>query len=556
MDSSLLTRRSLIKTAGVAGGLGLAGSLLDSDPALATGSALQINVAEYGTLGTSNDTATFQAALNAVPEGGAQVVAPYGSYKVSNLSIKSGTRIWFPGVTLVNLSGATTPCISVPTTVSQVTIAGVQIDGSQAGTGSTGIAVSGAYNRITDVYMHDTKSHGIVVQGANSPNQTTHITVDNCRVFNAGGRGITLSSAGSSDAPLHVLIEANHVKNSQAAALGILGVGLEVLFSNNIAENTLPSGQGGEGCAAYSHLNSNVICVGNSFYSVALQGIHLGGSRVSALGNLIYQPVKTGILIASDESSVTTNDFEVSGNTIYAPGTTSAPFTGIFTEGMAGGTVGANIIESATAHGINITKCSTVSVAGNMIKSPGAGNCVEISSSQRVSVTGNVGYGATSGYGVHVSSASPASTDISVVGNALSANGLGGVASVAEATRVTVSGNTIYTGGAGTAVSLNGASNRVAANYTDTSATIPSATKLSVPRDVTLATVTGSTTITELDNANVEVGQMIFLRFRDGCTIQSGSNLVLASTFTTPANGVLSLVCDGTKWYETARSVD
>jgi hypothetical protein len=529
---------------------------MDSSPALAAGTALQINVAEYGTLGTSNDTATFQAALNAVPAGGAQVVAPYGAYKVSNLSVKSGTRIWLPGVTLMNLAGATTPCLSIPTTASQVTIAEVQIDGSQASSGSTGIVVSGAYNRVTDVYVHDTKSHGIVVQGAVSPNQTTHTTVDNCRVFNAGGRGITLSSSGSSDAPLHVLLEANHVKNSQAAALGIVGVGLEVVFSTNIIENTLPSGQGGEGCAAYSHLNSNIICVGNSFYGPALQGIHIGGNRVSALGNLVYQPAKTGILAASDEPSVSNSDFDISGNIIYTPGTTSAPFTGIFAEGMTGGTIGSNIVESATAHGINITKCATVSVAGNMIKSPGIGHCVEISSSQRITITGNVGYSAASGYGVHVGSASPASADISIVGNSLSANGLGGVAAVAEATRITVSGNTINTGGAGTAVSLNGASNKVAANYTDTSATIPSATKLSVPRDVTLATVTGSTTITELDGANAEVGQMLFLRFRDGCTIQSGANLVLASTFTAPANGVLSLACDGMKWYETARSVD
>ena len=67
-----------------------------------------LSVAEYGQLGTSNDSATFQAALNAAAAaGGATVVAPQGAYRVTGLRVGSGVKVWFPGVTLVKSSQLT-----------------------------------------------------------------------------------------------------------------------------------------------------------------------------------------------------------------------------------------------------------------------------------------------------------------------------------------------------------------------------------------------------------------------------------------------------------------
>ena len=113
-DGGALTRRALIARAGLLGTLTAAGSLLDVSTSSAAGAEVEIDVADFGTLGTSDDSATFQAALDAVPAGGAQVVAPHGSYSVSNLTVHSGTHVWFLAVILVNLAGAGTPCLRVP----------------------------------------------------------------------------------------------------------------------------------------------------------------------------------------------------------------------------------------------------------------------------------------------------------------------------------------------------------------------------------------------------------------------------------------------------------
>jgi polygalacturonase len=72
----LSTRRALIARAGLLGTLTAAGSLVDASLSAAACTGVEIDVADFGTLGTSDDSATFQAALDAVPPGGAQVVAP------------------------------------------------------------------------------------------------------------------------------------------------------------------------------------------------------------------------------------------------------------------------------------------------------------------------------------------------------------------------------------------------------------------------------------------------------------------------------------------------
>jgi len=117
---------------------------------------------------------------------------------------------------------------------------------------------------------------------------------------------------------------------------------------------------------------------------------------------------------------------------------------------------------------------------------------------------------------------------------------------------VAVAGNTI-SGNEGATVSLNGAANRTAANFTDASAMVPSAATLGVGRDLPFATATGQRTITALSSESAEVGRVLALRFRDGCLILSGGNLILPESFLAPANGMLVLVCDGTNWYEAAR---
>jgi hypothetical protein len=195
-----------------------------------------------------------------------------------------------------------------------------------------------------------------------------------------------------------------------------------------------------------------------------------------------------------------------------------------------------------------------MSITGNTVKAPRTGSCMRIDACRRVAVAGNVCYRAAQGYGVHVSG--PTAEDVAISGNVMSENGAGGVFAGTAVSRIAVSGNSIRTDGAAPAITLPDSDSRTAANFTETPPIVPAARSLSVPRDIVLATVTGTATVSGLDPAAAEAGRALYLRFADRCQVTSGPNLVLASNFEAPANSVLSLACDGIKWYETARTVD
>lgn len=66
--------------------------------------------------------------------------------------------------------------------------------------------------------------------------------------------------------------------------------------------------------------------------------------------------------------------------------------------------------------------------------------------------------------------------------------------------------------------------------------------------------VTGTTGITDITAGNP--GDTLVLVFAGILTVTDGSNLKLSGDMTTSADDTLSLVCDGTNWYETARSAN
>lgn len=72
--------------------------------------------------------------------------------------------------------------------------------------------------------------------------------------------------------------------------------------------------------------------------------------------------------------------------------------------------------------------------------------------------------------------------------------------------------------------------------------------------------VTGTAAITSItaDNAATggDIGRTVVLKFASTASLVDGSNLKLAGNFPGGANSTITLVCDGTNWYETARSVN
>lgn len=73
-----------------------------------------------------------------------------------------------------------------------------------------------------------------------------------------------------------------------------------------------------------------------------------------------------------------------------------------------------------------------------------------------------------------------------------------------------------------------------------------------------VVTITGSTTITAINQCNSanKARRLVVLCGTATAQITDGANLKLAGNFTCTADDSISLVCDGTNWYETSRSAN
>ena len=92
---------------------------------------------------------------------------------------------------------------------------------------------------------------------------------------------------------------------------------------------------------------------------------------------------------------------------------------------------------------------------------------------------------------------------------------------------------------------------------------VASASAVAIPFGATLLRITGTTTITEITKAAAHKGYAIVLLFSASLTVKQRSgagteNLRLAGgvDFSATANDTLTLISNGTDWYETARSVN
>lgn len=85
--------------------------------------------------------------------------------------------------------------------------------------------------------------------------------------------------------------------------------------------------------------------------------------------------------------------------------------------------------------------------------------------------------------------------------------------------------------------------------------TVASASSIYVPQDMDMIPISGTTGITSIDTTG-QAGRTITLQFAGALTVTDGSNLKLAGDFVTTADDTLMLTCDGTNWYEVARSIN
>jgi hypothetical protein len=84
---------------------------------------------------------------------------------------------------------------------------------------------------------------------------------------------------------------------------------------------------------------------------------------------------------------------------------------------------------------------------------------------------------------------------------------------------------------------------------------VASAATIALPHGEEVISISGTTNITSI-TALGHTNRRVTLVFAGILTFTDGSNLKLAGNFVTTADDTITLVCDGTNWYEVARSVN
>jgi len=87
------------------------------------------------------------------------------------------------------------------------------------------------------------------------------------------------------------------------------------------------------------------------------------------------------------------------------------------------------------------------------------------------------------------------------------------------------------------------------------SVTVASAATIAIALGQRVVVISGTTGISSV-TATGHTGAAVTLVFQGALTVTDGSNLRLAGNFITTADDSLSLVCDGTNWFEVGRSVN
>lgn len=113
-----------------------------------------------------------------------------------------------------------------------------------------------------------------------------------------------------------------------------------------------------------------------------------------------------------------------------------------------------------------------------------------------------------------------------------------------------LSNQEIFVAGVSGPVSVSNGGNGLVGN----GGTVASATTVTITGTVTH--ISGTTTITSVSGTGHVAGHRITLIFDGILTFTDGSNLKLAGDFVTSADDSITLVFDGTNWYEVARSVN
>jgi polygalacturonase len=333
-------------------------------PTLTIGSTV-LNVRNFGAMGNgvNDDTAAFQAAINALPSSGGTIVVPNGTYMINaltSINLRSNMRLSLYGGAYLDAipNNAQRYWIVKAWNVNNVEIEGGYFVGERtqhqgtAGEWGYDINIQGSNN----VYVHDTTlsnswGDGILVGGTGSGSTvvvSTGVTLNRVKSNNNRRQGLTIAPATQ----VYVVNSSFTGSNGTAPQAGIdiepqtQGPTQQVRLENTTLSNNV--GNGLEVHESVTNLALNEVTSENNqgygVYTDGPNGVTITNSNLSE--NYLF-----GVDISGNSSNVS-----ITGNTIEWNGDTwfYAHNESIFTEGWSL----RDITIASTA--VNVTQSSNV----------------------------------------------------------------------------------------------------------------------------------------------------------------------------------------------------
>jgi polygalacturonase len=543
-----------------------------------------VSVKDFGAVGdgVADDTAAIQAACTAAK------TVTFGSsadnYRITGtITLTSGATLLMQGATVTQATDQT-PIFNAGST-DNVTITGGRFVGKSEAS-----------------YTNSPSSQAICVKADNA----TDLLVTENRFENFWYSPLMVSVGGN-----RVEFSSNTVKGPGAAVLGVdinrrntIGctiLGSNVRVSNNDIYDTATGIIIGQG-------STEIVVDGNVVHDLINEhGIYVdtGIRRLTISNNVIRNTGAdgTGMKVQCyDSFGVESQCVAITGNSISNTGGDAIAVintTGSPTLRTVGVTITGNTIQNAGAYGIDarevndcvisgneITTAASSGIAwrnadniliiGNVIRSSALTGIRDLSSSTNVTVKDNVVRNCATAndgsdeYGILIGSGG---VNHVIDGNIISdanANMRYGIYIIPDInSTLSIIGNTVMQStdqglrlGATTALREYRRNNWIGtlgATYNDpVLPVVASAATISLPTAADSVSISGTTNITTI-NANGHSGRRVTLYFQGALTVVRGSNLTLNQSlgnFVTTAGDTLTLCCDGTTWYEIARSAN
>ncbi|WP_318626887.1 right-handed parallel beta-helix repeat-containing protein [Paenibacillus polymyxa] len=498
--------------------------------------------------GTTDDTAAIQLAIDSASLlGGGNVYFTPGVYLCGPLTLRDNVRLMGSGkiTTTLKFKDAGNDHILSGTSIQNVGITDLTIEGnkSKQTVGDNGIMLQSVTTALIQaVTIKNVIGHAVAVQGS------TNIEIDMNEFANNNGNGIMFSDTKMLD------ITSNSIHNNSQRGISSYGTiqnGSEyiTISENEIYENTLDG-------IRLEYVSTTV----NACRYVTIDG------------NIVRNNVSHGITVRAESTMITNNQ-------VIENGTTSSE-QGIVVQAL-NSVIDGNMVIGNSGVGIDMGNCARCVVTDNLVTFSGLLG-IEINSTVHTTVVGNTvmlnnktNYGMTVTAGIMVHLGDPFVTadgfsENIVIANNRIENGNNqkyGVYVSADSKYVKINGNVCK--GSGSVTDIYSLSNLISVDGNVTGASPPDVISISstydmqIPVHVEIFKITGNTTMNslKLDGNILPFGKRITMLFTGAMIVQHKSvangNISLQGSVNlqSTTDTVLELLCTGTGWVETSRSL-